>query len=148
MSAQRTLQSILNTVDRAVLVREVADLIKAEIYAKRGLRGMALQKAHSVTLRLFSSIDEKAVNYLLDDVIVALEPHYAKCIEGGSLHVDVYFDLNKDAIAKSLLDVVDHKASLLKNKHLYKIYKTFRPRIEREVAPAMPKIGILVSKYQ
>ena len=145
--AHDSLSSLLQTVDRQTIVAEIADLVRVKIQERSGIRGTIIRKGYNSALKLRPDIDKRGVNYLFDDLVLALEPHYAAFLGSGNADMRQFFEHHQEAVASSLLGAVDNKAATLNNKQLRALFKTFRKGAEAEIVPVVPDIGELIGGY-
>ena len=140
---------VADRTQRARLVTDTVQLIDAEVQRKGGLTGMALKTGYAVVSRLQGGkMIERAVNMLLPEFAVAIEPLHASFRASGSHGPFRDFLAQRPAEAtNALLAITDEKARQTDNSVLKKTYEKLRPTAVKHVQEALPGLGDLVDRH-
>jgi|SRR5690554_5638508 len=131
---------------RAQLVQDIAVLIDRQVQAVGGLSGMAIRTGYKVVSSLKSGrMIPAAVNVLLDDFCVALEPFVAEAQASGKPLSSAWRGRER-AVSEALLAITDRKAKNA-SPMLQKPYKKLRGFGEAQVVAAVPEIATLLERY-
>lgn len=143
-----TLAEILLTDDnRPRLVRDCEQLIDAEVRDKSGVTGLAIKAGFKTVKAVKRGIIPDVVDFLLDDFVGAMEPHYADYVAGGTGEFPKFATGRGARIADDLLGITDRRAEKSKHRTLVKAYKKLRPKAQTQVVAAMPRLGTLIASY-
>lgn len=115
-----SLNSIVGKVDRAKIVSDITNLVSVKVREKNGIAGIATRKVYFSAQKMHPGIDKKAVNLLLDDIILSLDPYYAAFLNSKNKESSLknYFDIHKMDIGKSILDCVETRAENIQKRKL------------------------------
>lgn len=127
------------------VAKDGAQMIDAEIAAKRGLRAAALKAGFKTFKRIKPRIIEEALLHLLPEFAPAVEPHFLAGEANGSLQA--YFDLNATVIANDMLKVTDARAHRARHKVMKKVYSALRGQAQRHTEEAVPKLAALIKRH-
>lgn len=133
---------------RPDLIRDVVQLIDAEVGKKSGFGGMAIKTGYKVVKKLKGGrMIPDVVDGLLDEFAGAIEPLHARFRqEDGASFADF---LNKHAgdAANALLAITDERARTTSHGTLRSAYEKLRPVGEKNVIEALPGLGRLIDRY-
>ncbi len=142
---------VLAEGNRPKILKDSADVLQAEVNKKTGVTGMLIKGGFKVIRKLENGkMIEKAVDFLLDDFVDALEPFYedyASSADAEKQTFAAYLEARREKVANALLGVTDAKRKRAKNKVLIKIYDKLRPVALRNVEEGVPAVGQLIQKY-
>lgn len=143
-----TLAEILLTDEnRPRLVRDCEQLIDAEVRDKSGVTGLAIKAGFKTVKAVKPGIIPDVIDFLLDDFVGAMEPHYADYVTSGAGEFPTFVVNRGDRIADDLLGITDRRAEKSKHRTLVKAYKKLRPKAQTQVVAAMPRLGTLIASY-
>ena len=143
-----TLAEILLTDEnRPRLVRDCEQLIDAEVRDKSGVTGLAIKAGFKTVKAVKPGIIPDVVDFLLDDFVGAMEPHYADYVTGGTGEFPKFVVSRGARIADDLLGITDRRAEKSKHRTLVEAYKKLRPKAQTQVVAAMPRLGTLIASY-
>lgn len=137
---------LLEPARRPVVVNDCVQLVESEVASKGGLTGIAIKGAYAVVKAIKPGMIQDAVDHLVDDFVVRLEPFYeAQQSQGGNL--EAYLNGRSTEVANALLGVTDDKATRAKNATLKKTYEKLRPTALKHVEAAVPGVARVIDKH-
>jgi hypothetical protein len=139
-------QILLAPGRRPTVIVGCAELVDSEVASKSGLTGLAVKAAYLVVKKVKPGIIRDAVDSLLDEFVIRMEPFYAECLTAGQ-PVEAFFGARAEAIANALLGVTDLKAARAKNRTIKAAYEKLRPTGLKHTAAAVPGIARLIRKH-
>jgi hypothetical protein len=142
-----TLAELLMKVDRKPLVADCTLLIDEEVAAKSGLGGIAIKGAYATCKAIKPGFIQAVVDGMLDEWIEALEPHYQSWQSTQKGSFGEFLSQRADDVAEDLLAVTDERAAATSHKTVAKLYDKLRPSAKRNVATAVPRLGVLLVKH-
>jgi hypothetical protein len=126
-TATGSLRATLGVGDkRSQLIDDAAQVLDAEVESKGGLGGMAIKTAYKVVKGFQPGFVRKAIDYLLDDFLDALDPLYQEAV-GRGVSPGQHLQANPSRVADALLAITDARASRAKAELLKKTYQKLRP---------------------
>jgi hypothetical protein len=129
---------------RRAVVDDSQRILEAEVRTK----GFIVKTAFKVVKGIKPGFIPMAIDNLLDDFSVQLDPHFDAWEEGGrSGSLEKHFVGNGDRIANDLLSVTDKRALTAKSKTVKKAYKKLRPAATRHITTAMPRVAEMVMRH-
>jgi hypothetical protein len=133
---------------RTAIVNDCVQLVEAEVRSKGGISGIAIKAAFGVVKTLKPRILQEAVDGMIDDFVVNLQPYYAQYQEEGCPgSLASYLPPRAGQVAEALLSISDARARRSKNGTMVKAYERLRPKGKAHVEQAAPGIGALLDKY-
>ena len=146
-----TLKDTLMAEDnRPTVVKDCADLVDAEVAAKKGVTGMMIKGGYKAFKAIKPGIVTKAVEHLLDDFTVVLDRYYDNYMVDEpekTTGFDAWARKRDSQLADDLLKVTDDIMDRSDKKAMVKIYRGLRGTAQRNVAEAVPAVGRLVIKH-
>lgn len=138
------LQQILTAPDvRPNVVADGVTLVEEEVAEK----GLIIKGAYKTVTAFASGIIKDAVDTLLPDMLVKLQPFWDEFqASGGGVFGD-YLAKNGEAASEALLSVTDERAKNSERAPIRKAYNAVRPSGVKNVEAALPRLGALVQKY-
>ncbi|HTU58713.1 MAG TPA: hypothetical protein VMF89_09770, partial [Polyangiales bacterium] len=121
-----TLQELLGgPAKRGAVVDDALQVLDAEVDAKGGFSGIAVKTAYKIVKGISPDFLRRAVDHLLDDFLIALDPLYQEALQRG---VDARQHLvsNPSRVADLLLGITDARAARSDNQMLKKTYEKLR----------------------
>jgi hypothetical protein len=139
-----TLQEILLAPDvRPNVVADGVTLVEEEVSEK----GLIIKGAYKTVTTFASGIIHDAVETLLPDMLVKLQPFWSDFNAAGGGSFGDYLVKNGEAASEALLSVTDERAKNSERAPIRKAYNAVRPSGVKNVEAALPRLGALVQKY-
>jgi hypothetical protein len=128
---------------RPRLLSDCERLIDDEVRGKGGLSGLAIKGAYKVVCAIKPGLVREAMDGLLDDFVLRLEPFYEAHRKGGGEPKGFGDALSRQqgAVADALLGITDDRAKRAKNDTLKSAYGKLRPQAKKHVEEAVPRVG-------
>ncbi|NDL60093.1 DUF6918 family protein [Phytoactinopolyspora mesophila] len=143
-----TLQEILLAPDRRpAVVKDVENLVDAEVAGKSGVSGLAVKSGYGLIKKINSTFVSDAVDSMLDNFVARLEPYYAEHVKAGSGSFADRLTGNSSDVADALLGVTDDRAAGSRRDSVKKVYSKLRPQAKKHVEEALPRLGELIDKH-
>jgi hypothetical protein len=120
-------------------------MIEAEVADKSGLSGMAIKAAFGMVQKIRPGFVGGALNHLLDEFAVQVDPFWADCQSKGT-DARSYFVQNGSKVANALLKITDMRSKGAAGP-VRKTYDQLRPQAEKHVEAAMPRLADLLKKH-
>lgn len=139
-------QILLDPARRPAVVTDLAELVDSEVSTKSGVSGAVIKTGYAAAKKLRPGIVPGAVDRLLGEFTLALEPYYADYRAGGGADFGDHLAARPDA-ANALLTVADTRAGRSSSETLKSAYGKLRPLGERNVTEALPQLGRLIDKH-
>jgi len=139
-----TLQEILLAPDvRPNVIADGVTLVQEEVSDK----GLIIKGAYKTVTTFASGIIHDAVETLLPEMLVKLEPFWSEFNANGGGSFGDYLVKNGEAASEALLSVTDERAKNSERAPIRKAYNAVRPSGVKNVEAALPRLGALVQKY-
>lgn len=132
---------------RPGLVKDCCTCIDEEVASKRGLKAVALKGAYKTVKAIRRGFVEGAVDALLDEFVIELEPYYADFRSSGASSLSAHLEKNRPTVAESLLKVTDARARKSKHKTAVKMYERLRSSAKQHVESALPRLGEVIQRH-
>lgn len=144
-----TLQDLLLTPDtRPQVVVDCQELLDAQVDSKKGVSSIAVKGAYGMVKAVRPGIIRDAVDDLLDQMVVRLQPFYGDyCSAGAVGSLPDYLAGRGDEVADALLGITDARAERSSRATIKKAYGKLRPQGKKHVQEALPAVGQLIEKY-
>ncbi|WP_137725275.1 DUF6918 family protein [Prescottella subtropica] len=126
---------------------DVEALVDAEVADKSGMSGMALKGGYGAVKKVGPSIVPDAVEGLLPEFVVRLEPFWQEFAGSGEGSFAAFLTARGDAVADALLGVTDERIENSDKGAIKRVYSTLRPSAKKHVIEALPRLGDLVQKH-
>ncbi|RVW01544.1 DUF6918 family protein [Rhodococcus spongiicola] len=126
---------------------DVEALVDAEVSDKTGASGLALKGGYSAVKKLGPSIVPDAIEGLLPEFVVRLEPFWQEFGASGEASFSAFLTARGDAVSDALLGVTDDRIEASDRGAIKKVYGTLRPAAKKHVTEALPRLGDLVQKH-
>lgn len=138
---------LLDSTRRPAVVTDLQTLIDEEVAAKSGVSGTVVKTGYGAVKKIKPGIIGAAVEGLLDEFVVALEPFYADFRASGGGDFGAYLQQHADAAGDALLGVTDARAASSDREAIKKVYDKLRPQGKKNVEEALPRLGKLIDKH-
>ena len=142
---------VLTAQNKDALVADCVHLIDGRVAARGGLRGIAMKTSLSLLKAARPDILPRAMQALLPDFVVALDPLYQDFVaappSGRQADFASFLQRRSDAAVEALLQVTDHRAGRVQNPAIKSVYARLRGGAESEVGAALPEFAQLLSNY-
>jgi hypothetical protein len=138
------LKEILLAPDvRPNVVADGVTLVEEEVSDK----GLIIKGAYKTVTAFASGIIRDAVDTLLPDMLVKLQPFWDDFQASGGGDFGDFLAKNGEAASEALLSVTDERAKTSERAPIRKAYNAVRPSGVKNVEAALPRLGALVQKY-
>ncbi|MEU3621471.1 hypothetical protein BS329_25990 [Amycolatopsis coloradensis] len=138
---------LLDSTRRPAVVSDFEGLVDAEVSDKGGVSGAVVKTGFAAVKKIKPGIIPSAVDALLDDFTVALEPFYGDYKAKGGNDFGAYLAGRGDEAADALLSVTDARADKSSRDSIKKVYGKLRPNGKKNVEEALPRLGQLIDKH-
>lgn len=138
---------LLDSSRRPAVVSDFEGLVDAEVSDKGGVSGAVVKTGFAAVKKIKPGIIPAAVDTLLDDFAVALEPFYGDYRAQGGNDFGAYLAGRGDEAADALLSVTDARAEESSRDSIKKVYSKLRPNGKKNVEEALPRLGQLIDKH-
>jgi hypothetical protein len=143
----RLSNAITDDARRRRIVDDGVRLIEDEVRSKKGLSGLAVKAGFKVIKAFKPNILPMAMNELLDDFAIQIDPFYDRFEASGGSDLGVYFSQNSGELANALLSITDARANKSPHATLRKAYGRLRPQAVGHVSDALPRVGQMVQRH-
>lgn len=138
---------LLDSSRRPAVVTDFETLVDAEVSDKGGVSGAVVKTGFAAVKKIKPGIIPSAVDTLLPDFVVALEPFYGDYRAKGGNDFGAYLSSRSDEASNALLSVTDSRAEKSSRDSIKKVYGKLRPNGKKNVEEALPRLGALVDKH-
>jgi len=142
---------VLTVQNKDAFVADCVKLTEGRIAARSGLRGIAMKTGLSLLKAARPDILPRAMQALLPDFVVALDPLYQDFVAAppAARQADFasFLQRRSDAAVGALLQVTDNRAGRAQNPAIKSVYARLRGGAESEVGAALPEFARLLSNY-
>ncbi|MCG8556256.1 MAG: hypothetical protein MJD61_13350 [Proteobacteria bacterium] len=139
-------QAISDGGQRDALIEDACVVLDAEVADKKGLAGIAVKTGYKVLKSFQPGFVRKAVAFLLDDFLDALDPIYQEALV-DRVAPGAHLKANPARVADALLATTDERAQRARSELLRKTYYKLRPTAKQHVEASVPRLGDLMAKY-
>ena len=144
----QTLSTILlDPARRPTVIADLQTLVDQEVSDSGGVSGALIKGGYATAKKIKPNLVPTAVEKLLPDFAHALEPFYADYRAQGGADFGSYLAGRPDQAANALLGVTDAKAQESSSDGLRKAYSTMRPKGQKSVEAALPRLGALIDRH-
>lgn len=144
----QTLNTILlDPARRPTVVADLQTLVDQEVSDSGGVSGAFIKTGYAAAKKIKPTLVPSAVEKLLPDFATALEPFYADYRARGGADFGSYLASRPSEAANALLGVTDAKAKETSSAGLRKAYDGLRPKGQKSVEEALPRLGRLIDKH-
>jgi hypothetical protein len=140
------IEAVQDQVKRPLIIQDCEQMINQEVADKRGLTGVAVKAAFKAIRKFKPTIIPSALEDLVDEFAVQVEPFWQDCQSEGST-AEPYFVRRKDDIANALLQITDAKSERSPNRVLVKAYSSLRGKAIQHIGAAMPRFSRIVERH-
>lgn len=137
--------ALYDPTKRSQLIADCCRLVEEEVASKFGASGIQVKAGYSTVKGVEPEFITKAVDKLLNEFAVRLEPILDDGKQTGN--VAAYLTLNKSKIADALLAVTDHSIKSTKSSVVQATYEQMRGSAKKNVEDAVPRLSKLLQKY-
>jgi hypothetical protein len=139
-------QALQDPSKRRRIVGDGVTLIETEVSRKTGLSGLAVKAAYKVVKGLKPGIIPAALDQLLDDFALKVDPFYESFKASGEADHRAWFVRKGGEIAEALLAITDERAEHSSHRTLRGAYYKLRTEARKHVMEAMPGVADLMKK--
>ncbi|AYY11667.1 hypothetical protein EF847_01925 [Actinobacteria bacterium YIM 96077] len=140
-------EALLAPDRRATVIKDIEQLIDAEVAEKNGVGGMAVKSGYAVVKKMNSTFVSEAVDSMLDRFVDSVEPFYAQHQASGEGSFADHLVANSSDVADALLGVTDDRAENSRRESVKKAYARLRPQAKKHVEDALPRLGDLIERH-
>ncbi len=140
-------QLVQDPEKRRAVIDDGVIAIDAEVASKKGLTGMAVKAAFATVKKVRPGIIPMALDSLLDDFALQVDPFYEAWKASGQGTLEEWFVARATEIANALLSITDERARHAKHRAIKGAYNKLRPQAVQHTAAAMPRVAWLVQKH-
>jgi hypothetical protein len=130
---------------RAKVITDACGVLDQEVADKGGLTGIAIKGAYKIVQGVKPGFIRDAVDGLLDDFLVALDPIYQEAAE-KKRPAGAFLRENASRVADALLAITDARASK-QSGVVRSAYDKLRPMAKKQVEAAAPRLGDLLARH-
>ena len=127
------------------LIADCVTLIDNQVNAKGGLSGLGLKAAYAAVKSIKPGYITSAIERLLPEVLVALDPMWNEGIQTGD--PVRYLIENRSRTADVLLGITDAKIEKSSNGVVRGAYKKLRNSAKNDVEEAVPGLAKIIDNY-
>ena len=138
---------LLDSSRRPAVVTDLQGLVDDEVSDKGGVSGAVVKTGFAAVKKIKPGIIPAAVDALLDEFAVALEPFYGDYKTSGGDDFGTYLSGRSDEASDALLGVTDARAEQSSRDSIKKVYSKLRPNGKKNVEEALPRLGQLIDKH-
>ena len=143
-----TLQELfLNEQNFPRLVADTKALVDGELANKGGISGTTVKAAYKAVTAFAPGYYDHAINTMLPEMIVKLDPYWADFLASGGADFGDYLAKNGGEVSASLLTVTDDMAQRSGRAAVVKAYQLVRGGASKNIEAALPALGAMVQKY-
>lgn len=135
---------LLDPVRRPAVVAALSEVVDAEVKDKKGVSGVTVKAAYGAVSKVSSTFVPQALNKLLPDFAVALDPFWADF--GGTGDFGAYLTGRSDAVSAALLAVTDAKVEGTSRDLVKKVYRGVRGKAQENITAALPRLGATLAE--
>lgn len=140
--------TLLRDGRRDALIEDLSTVVDQEVADKNGASGAILKTAFAAAKKMRPGLVHGALNRMLDDFVVALDPLYRDYrTSGAGPDFGAYLTGRPGEAANALLAVTDNRAERTSMESLRKAYKKLRPSAQKNVEEALPRLGSVIEKH-
>jgi hypothetical protein len=130
---------------RTSLVADCAKLMDEQVAAKNGISGLALKAAYGVVKGVEPSYIPKAIQRILPEALVALDPLWNEGVQSGD--PVQHLIQNCSRTADTLLSITDNKIEKSKNGVVRASYSKLRKTVKGDVEEAVPGLAKILGVH-
>lgn len=140
---------LIDTIeDQAIRERLIADcakLMDEQVASKNGMAGLALKTTYGVVKGVGPGYISKAINGLLPETLVALDPLWAEGLQTGD--PVAYLTQNTSRTADTILSVTDARIEKSKRAVVRASYSKLRKSVKSDVEAAVPGLAQIIHTH-
>jgi hypothetical protein len=130
---------------QANLIADCTKLVDEQVAAKNGLSGLAIKAAYSVVKGVEPSYIPGAIERILPEAIMALEPMWDEGLQTGS--PVQHLIQNRSRTADTLLSITDARIEKAQHGVVRASYGKLRKSVKNDVEEAVPSLAKLLGTY-
>ena len=139
---------LLSDERREEVVRDCVNLVDTEVGRRKGVSGFAIRNGYKMVKKLNGGkMIPTAVNDLLPEFAVAIEPFHAAYRSTNSTSFASYISGREGELSDALLSITDEKAQHAQNRVLKGVYDKLRPTAKRNLDESMPEVARLLDRH-
>ncbi|MBW0115816.1 DUF6918 family protein [Pseudonocardia abyssalis] len=138
---------LLEPARRPTVVTDLQALVDQEVSDSGGVSGAVIKTGYATVKKVKPGIVSHAVDTLLPEVAVALQPFYDDYRASAGTDFGAYLSARPAQAATALLGVADSRAEQSSSDTLKKVYAKLRPQGQKNVEEALPRLGRLIDQH-
>jgi hypothetical protein len=111
------------------------------------MSGFAVKGSYAVVKRFRSGFVPHAINQMLPEFAVKLQPFYARYEPSRDGSLRSFLSSNSSAVSDLLLAVADSRARRSGHETVKRAYLKLRPQAKRHVEHALPALGDVIERH-
>lgn len=138
-------EALKDETKKSAIVADAVKLVDEEVASKSGISGFTVKKGYGAVKSIKPGFIQEAVERLLPDMAVKLEPFWDEGKKAGNARA--HLEKNRSQVADAMLSVTDDKVERAKSGIVRSTYKMLRGSAKKNVEEAMPRVCGLLEKY-
>lgn len=138
-------EALKDETKKSAIVSDAVKLVDEEVASKSGISGFTVKKGYGAVKSIKPGFIQEAVERLLPDMAVKLEPFWDEGKKSGNARA--HLEKNRSQVADAMLSVTDDKVERAKSSIVRSTYKMLRGSAKKNVEDAMPRVCGLLEKY-
>lgn len=138
-------EALKDETKKSAIVADAVKLVDDEVASKSGISGFTVKKGYGAVKSIKPGFIQEAVERLLPDMAVKLEPFWVEGKKSGNARA--HLEKNRAQVADAMLSVTDDKVERAKSGIVRSTYKMLRGSAKKNVEEAMPRVCGLLEKY-
>lgn len=129
----------------ATVAADCAKLMDEQVSTKKGISGMAMKATYGVVKGIGADYIPGALEKILPDTLVALDPMWAEGLEKGD--PVAHLSENSDRAADTILSVTDARIERSSNGIITGAYGKMRKSVKGDIAAAVPGLAQILGQH-
>ena len=138
---------LLDPSRRPAVVKDLHQLVDAEVSDKGGVSGMAVKGGYAVLKKINAGFVPETIDNMLESFVERAEPFYADFQATGGGSLADYFESRRSEISDALLGVSDARAAASQRDSVKKVYGKMRPQAQKHVEEALPRLAGVIESH-
>ncbi|WP_322936278.1 DUF6918 family protein [Nocardioides bizhenqiangii] len=140
-------QQLLARRTRPAVIKDLVEVVQQEVASKKGVAGTAVKAGYGAASRVVPDLTERALNKLLPDLSVALDPFWASYESSGATAFGQHLAGRGREVSAALLAVTDAKIAGSGREPVKKVYRALRGKADGHVQAALPRVGAALERH-
>lgn len=139
-------KQLLEQSTRPAVIKDLVEVVQQEVASKKGVSGAAIKAGYGAASRVIPNLTERALNKLLPDFAVALDPFWDGFGSSGGADFGRYLADRGPEVSAALLAVTDAKVAASGREPVKKAYRALRGKANGHVQAALPRVGAALQR--